>query len=238
MASNRREHLRYRYGICLNDQCPKCKSKEVQQIPARKDFVCEECKKPLRECPPPKSFWDKYGKMITIAVALLVIGIAILLYIMLSPGTPKGDYRGPQTGPDTASVTEKVDTPKVDQPIDTLTKAPTDTAAGSAEPKTESEKGVDKETAGTVKKSGTDTPVKPGSQTSSIRVPFGKYSGPANGLDGEIRVTSRYTLDLRNAAHETIELQPGDVITKTKFKNGELVGGFWHRGSEGRSFHR
>lgn len=238
MASNRKEHLRYRYGICLNDQCPKCKSKEVQQIPSRKDFICEECKKPLRECPPPKSFWDKYGKMITIAAALVVIGIVILLYIILSPATPKGDEKGPQTGVDTASVSEQVDTTKVGQPIDTLTKASTDTAAGPAEVKPEPEKGGEKETAGDGKNAGKKDGVTTPPPTSSIHVPFGKYSGPANGLDGEIRVTSRYTLDLRNAAHETIELQPGDVITKTKFKNGELVGGFWHRGSEGRSFHR
>ena len=54
-TSNRGERLRYRYGICLNDNCSKCKSKEVQQIAARKELVCEECGKPLRECPPPKT---------------------------------------------------------------------------------------------------------------------------------------------------------------------------------------
>lgn len=53
MASNRSERVRNRYGICLNDSCSKCKTKEVQEIPARKDFVCAECGKPLRECPPP-----------------------------------------------------------------------------------------------------------------------------------------------------------------------------------------
>ena len=53
MASNRSERIRNRYGICLNDSCSKCKTKEVQEIPARKDFVCAECGKPLRECPPP-----------------------------------------------------------------------------------------------------------------------------------------------------------------------------------------
>lgn len=53
MASNRSERIRNRYGICLNDSCSKCKTKEVQEIPARKDFICAECGKPLRECPPP-----------------------------------------------------------------------------------------------------------------------------------------------------------------------------------------
>ena len=42
MASNRSERVRNRYGICLNDSCSKCKGKEVQEIPARKDFVCAD----------------------------------------------------------------------------------------------------------------------------------------------------------------------------------------------------
>lgn len=73
---------------------------------------------------------------------------------------------------------------------------------------------------------------------SKLYVPFGTYSGPSNGLNGEIAVTKSYSLDLRNAQHQTIELLPGDIITHTKFKDGELVSGYWHRGSEGQSFHR
>jgi len=70
--SKRSSNERYQYGICLNDECPKCKAKEVQQIPMRKEFVCQnpECGKPLRECPPPKK---RNGKL------PLIIGIAILL---------------------------------------------------------------------------------------------------------------------------------------------------------------
>ena len=76
MASNRSERVRNRYGICLNDSCSKCKGKEVQEVPARKDFVCAECGKPLRECPPPRSWWDKHGKKVIggIVVALLAAG--------------------------------------------------------------------------------------------------------------------------------------------------------------------
>lgn len=73
-TSNRSERLRFRYGICLNDGCSKCKSKEVQEISARKEFVCAECGKPLRECPPPKSWWEKNGKKAIIAVAVVILG--------------------------------------------------------------------------------------------------------------------------------------------------------------------
>ncbi len=72
MATTRStDRVRFRYGICLNDNCEKCKLKEVQEIPARKDFVCAECGKPLRECPPPKKGGNK--KLIGIIAAAVVI---------------------------------------------------------------------------------------------------------------------------------------------------------------------
>jgi len=85
MATNKRtsEHLRYRYGICLNENCDKCKSKEVQEIPTRKEFICQnpECGKPLRECPPPKKGISKQV-FLGILAALLVVGgvVAYLLF--------------------------------------------------------------------------------------------------------------------------------------------------------------
>lgn len=77
MATRNTDRVRYRYGICLNDNCEKCKSKEVQEIPARKDFVCQnpECGKPLRECPPPKKGGN--GKLIGI-----IAGVVVLLAII------------------------------------------------------------------------------------------------------------------------------------------------------------
>lgn len=74
-ATRNTDRVRFRYGICLNDNCEKCKSKEVQEIPARKDFVCQnpECGKPLRECPPPKK--SNNMKLIgIIATAVVVLG--------------------------------------------------------------------------------------------------------------------------------------------------------------------
>lgn len=90
MAERNTDRVRYRYGICLNDNCEKCESKEVQEIPARKDFVCAECGKPLRECPPPKKGGN--GKLIGIivgVVALLAIIGAIIAMSGSGEGTPK-----------------------------------------------------------------------------------------------------------------------------------------------------
>lgn len=91
MAQTRNnDRIRFRYGICLNDNCEKCKSKEVQEIPARKDFVCAECGKPLRECPPPKKGGN--GKLIGIIAGTVVV-LAIIGGIIAMSGsgeeTPK-----------------------------------------------------------------------------------------------------------------------------------------------------
>lgn len=83
------DRIRYRYGICLNDNCEKCKSKEVQEIPARKDFVCQnpECNKPLRECPPPKKRDSK--KLIGIIAGVIVLLAIIGGIIFMSGGDSK-----------------------------------------------------------------------------------------------------------------------------------------------------
>ena len=78
MATSSRSAERFKYGICLNDECPMCKQKTVQQIPMRKDLVCQnpECGKPLRECPPPKKPGLPVGLIIGIIAFLLVGGLA------------------------------------------------------------------------------------------------------------------------------------------------------------------
>ena len=90
MASSRNnDRVRYRYGICLNENCEKCKSKEVQEIPARKDFVCQnpECGKPLRECPPPKKGVNM--KLIGIFAGAVVLLAIIGGIIAMSGGESK-----------------------------------------------------------------------------------------------------------------------------------------------------
>lgn len=68
------DRIRYRYGICLNEKCEKCKSKEVQEIPARRELVCPECGKPLRECPPPKRKNNKWLFLTGGILGLLLFG--------------------------------------------------------------------------------------------------------------------------------------------------------------------
>lgn len=85
-TNQRSERERLHYGICLNDECTKSKNKEIQAIPMRKDFVCAECGKELRECPPPKK---TNKKPLTIgAIALLIIG-AVVAAIFLFRESPE-----------------------------------------------------------------------------------------------------------------------------------------------------
>ena len=109
MATNRNERLRNRYGICLNDGCSKGKSKEVQEIPVRKDFVCAECGKPLRECRRPQTWWEKHGKKVIIGVVVALLAGAGVVVPKLSGSKEKT----------TKPEGEKVDT-VITPPVDTL----------------------------------------------------------------------------------------------------------------------
>lgn len=81
MPTSSRSAERFKYGICLNDECPLCKEKKIQQIPMRKDLVCSnpDCAKPLRECPPPKSGTDfkKIGIIAAVIAILVACGFGI-----------------------------------------------------------------------------------------------------------------------------------------------------------------
>ena len=89
---------RLKYGICLNDECSKCKSKEVQSFPMRKELICTECGSELRECPPPKK-----KKISPVIIAAAVVAIAAVVLIFLSLGTQGngGGTDGGKPGVDT-----------------------------------------------------------------------------------------------------------------------------------------
>lgn len=82
------ERDRYKYGICTNRDkngegtpCPKCESKEVQKVRGGQDFVCDECKEPLRMVPPPKEGPNMklIGGIIAAVVVLGGAGLGIAL---------------------------------------------------------------------------------------------------------------------------------------------------------------
>ncbi len=240
MSTDRRSsHLQFRYGQCLNDGCAKCKSKEIQQIPARKEFVCQECGKGLREVPPPITFWDKYGKKTIAAVAAVVV---------LGGGAAWFATSGSKTEDATSG---KENSQVVDK--DSAAVVATDTvAAVTNEPQTETQQS---ETSKPETEKPAKTPVASQAQTSKASVSTkpiaaaanganlkcGKYEGPMsggkpNGIGGTITVTRSYTIDLKDGSGNSVSIAAGDRISNTKFKNGVLQQGQLIRSNGERKF--
>ncbi|MBR1765828.1 MAG: hypothetical protein IJ745_02150 [Bacteroidales bacterium] len=214
MANTRKSSgERFKYGICLNDDCPKCKEKTVQQIAMRKEFVCGECGKELRECPPPKKGFDK-KLIIIIAAAVVVIGGGVAAALALGGGK------------DEMPVPEVIDTTVMAEPeavADTVAEpeAVEDTAA-VAEPETVPEvKPEPKPDASTGAGTGT---------SGKYSLGYGSYSGPMqggkpHGAGGTINVTRSYQIDLKDGRGSMLDVHSGDKIANTKFENGRLRGG-------------
>ncbi len=205
---------RSRWGVCLNDSCQKSKDKELQEIGSRKDFVCAECGKPLKESRPPKSFWDKNGKLVIIAAVLVLICGGVVAYLMF----------GADTLPETKveeTVLTVVDTPQeltqpavVDAVIaDTMSvEKPNTVVAEPVEVKPAS---------------------KPMPASGTIDLGYATYEGPLkngkpDGIGGTLRFTRGYEIDLKKVPAEYVSVQKGDYISNTKFINGQLKQGQLH----------
>lgn len=207
MSDKNRRVERFHYGICLNDECSKCRKKEIQQIPLRKELICEECGKPLRECTPPaKTATTKY---IVLGVMVVVIGIVGVFLLNDNKKTEPT-----QQLPDKAltSIIQN-DTDQTEQVViaenkDTFSN---DTIIVSKE-------------------------IEPAEiVTSSIyNIEFGSYEGPMkngkpHGFGGAVKVTRSYSIDLKKIPSEYLKVEKGDVIVSTKFTDGVLRAGELHR---------
>ena len=218
MATNRNsEHLRYRYGICLNDNCQKSKNKEVQQVSARKDFVCEECGKPLRECPPPKSGPNKMIIAAIAAVIVIAAGIGIFLGFSggdTSDSTPvdslnvQSDSLAQSVTADTVTVVKtdtivKTDTVVVKEQVPAQAKAASAPVTKTATPKAESAKSNGK-----------------------VRLSYGSYSGDMkNGYpDGMGRLTYSTSRVINKHDSKKRTASAGDYVI------GEFVNGYFVQG--------
>ena len=204
-TSNRNGRVLYRYGLCLNDQCTKCKSKEVQEIGARKEFVCAECGKQHRECPRPKTWWEKNGKIVIIAAVVVILGAAAGCFALM------GDDKKTNENPKDESV--KVDTTIVEKPV------MVEEVKEKEEPK--EEKPVE--------------PVKVNIQNGhgTIELDYGTYTGDLrNGKPnghGVMKYKKQYTI----IPSKNIIAQPGDSF-EGEFRDGRVSGPGYlkHNGTE------
>ena len=217
MATNRNsEHLRYRYGICLNDNCQKCKNKEVQQVSARKDFVCEECGKPLRECPPPKS---GPNKMVIAAIAtVIVIAVGVGCFLGFSGGDSPESTPVDSLNVQSDSLSQSSDTVTVVK-TDTIKQIDTVTIEKTVE-KVETPKAT-KTTTTTTKTSKAS-----GSGNGTIHLSYGIYKGDSkNGYpDGMGRLTYSTSRQINRYDSKGRMASAGDYVI------GEFVNGFFVQG--------
>lgn len=182
-------------GICKNIDGCDLAADKVEQEAEKSNFVCSECGKPLTQV----------GKVVGGGKGpngggpnkmLLIIIVAVVLI-----GGGAGAWFGGLF--DGSSEPE----PQATEPIDTIV-----VAVDSAKVVTDSAKVV------------TDS-VKPEPKPVGPKFSWGKYSGPATGFGGELKVTRQHSIDLGNTRGEVIDVYPGDVIKNTKITNGKLVQG-------------
>lgn len=203
--SKRSTNERLKYGICLNDECSMCKSKEIQSVPMRKDLLCSECGKELRECPPPK----KKGKSpIILAFSVVVVAVVAGSFFLL--------------GGNKNVVAEKVveETPIVEEVVaaEVVTNTELDIVATDTSSFEETSKSMP------TPKPATETQKTSGN--GNLTLSYGKYSGAIkNGYPhGQGKLTYTKTRVINRYDMKSREAQPGNYVIG-EFHNGFVVYG-------------
>ena len=201
MAARNTDRVRYRYGICLNDNCEKCKSKEVQEVPARKDFVCQnpECGKPLRECPPPKQGGN--GKLIGI-----IAGVVVLLALIGGIFAFSGSDEEKTVAEPVKEAPVAVDSVKAAEPEP----APTPEAVPDPEKKAEPK----------------EVPAPKPASSGSKNLGYATFKGSwPNDVNGRMVFTSSHIIDSKDPKNRVAEA--GDYVIG-EWSDGHLVQGIWY----------
>jgi len=213
------ERDRYEYGVCINRDrdgkpCPKCESKEVQKIRKGQDFICEECKDPMRKVPPPKSK-TPLGMITGIAVAAIIVcGLVVYLLFFNSD-------KGKTPAPDTKS--EVVQTVVAKDTVQTVAE---DTIKKPEIPV--KEKKVEKDNVGKV-----SAPSVVATKNATLDLGYATYtgdmkSGKANGT-GRLVFKTRHAISAADPQNRMAER--GDYLDG-QFENNQFYSGKWF-GSDG-----
>lgn len=211
MERRNNNHVRYRYGICLSDDCEKSKSKEIQQLSARKDFVCEQCGKPLRECPPPKK---KNYLPIIVAISVLAVVSAMALYIF-SDNRQHSMPTAPQTVvSDTAAV--KKDTSKRDTAESGIMVAKTGNKGVETSPQQKAKESMPKKTENAASFS----------KNLGYAIFKGSFkNGEPDDVNGRLVFKTSHIIDSRDPKGRIADT--GDYVIG-EFSEGHLVQGIWY----------
>lgn len=232
MRTSSRNHERFKYGVCLNEECTLCKQKKTQRIPMRKDLVCDDCKKPLREVPPPKEH-RKFVIIGIIAVAAIVV-IAIVLWLTGVFDSSEIDKTSQSVPTDTIVV----DTTKTAPAIDTIPEQPVANEVDSvlsdveevpievenAPEEVEDVKAVTEQAKPKVNTLPPPVPAPtPTSTNGTLSLSYGTYTGAIkNGYpNGQGKLVYRTARQINKYDSKGRTAQPGDYV------QGEFVNGFF-----------
>lgn len=218
---------RFKYGICLNEECEKCRTKEVQQIPMRRDFVCATCGKELRECPPPK----KGGNVKKIVFAVIGLLLIALLVFLLTPRKTEGEVSpvdSLQVQTDSVPVIPE-DGMRSDTVVNTTRDSSVHVEGGKVTRTVE----ISRET--TITTNTVSRQVRPaeGGGKSTLNLSYGKYVGEVKGgyPNGMGRLTYNQTRTINRYDQKGRTANQGDYVIG-EFVNGFLVQGK-HYGADG-----
>lgn len=226
--NNRTRRERMKYGMCLNDECQKCKTKEIIQIPMRRDFVCPDCGKELRECPPPK----KKSNLIIIAVVIILFILACIICGIMYSGSEDEKTINHDTIPADTTIAVPVVSDSLETRSDTLvstTESSDKQISGSKVIETTVTSKVT-----TIRSNTTSRSKSTGnSGRSTLNLSYGKYVGEVkNGYPhGMGRLTYTKTRQINRHDQKARQASVGDYVI------GEFVNGFFvqgkHYNSEG-----
>lgn len=210
--------IQFRYGICLNQNCSKGKTKEVQRIDSLHEFVCEECKKKLSDCPPPKSFMQKNGAKVYAGIGALVVAGAVAGFALFGGGSQ--DVKPVDPIGDTAVV----DTVK---PQDTVTVKPQDTVSVESVNTGKDTKENDKNGEEDKKKVKESDPIR--DRYGTVNLGYGKYTGDLKNGKPHGHGTITYTKSHKIVASKDFVASPGDRF-EGDFRDGRVSGGmgYWY----------
>ncbi len=216
------------------------------QIVARKEFVCPECGKTLREVAPPKQ--PSYSWVKWLIVVALLAGAGACYYHFFGNTEekliePSQDEVAADTLEETIPITERPpltppqgedEVPTTDEDQATVEDESSSSPITAPQPK-ENANYAPREPRNNIQIPPKEETVRE-EVSKGPHLSWGVYTGPANGLGGVIRVTAAHTLDCRDGS--SIQLQPGDEIQQTKFQGDDLRQGVWISNGERQFFTR
>ncbi len=190
------------YGVCSEaDKDTIFQEADLEEVDGK--YICPKCKQELE---PLETRGGKgKGKLIAIIAAVVVVLGGGGAAIALSGGDKKQD--------ETASAVTNVPEPEGEESDLDLEQV--------SEPQQPAQP----------EKPAEPQPVKPAPAPTGYNLGWGIYEGPMqsgkpHGIGGEVKVTSSYSIDLKNGSFK--QVAKGDKLVNTKFKEGKLVQGYIH----------